>query len=40
MTMPMPFSQIEAEYRKGDASVDVKIVDTGMSRRCSSRHGR
>lgn len=31
MTMPMPFSQIEAEYRKGDATVDVKIVDTGMA---------
>lgn len=31
MTMPMPFSQIEAEYRKGDANVDVTIVDTGMA---------
>src|SRR5688500_17901790 len=31
MTMPMPFSQIEADYRKGDANVDVKIVDTGMA---------
>jgi len=31
MTMPMPFSQVEADYRKGDANVDVKIVDTGMA---------
>ncbi len=31
MTMPMPFSQIEADYRKGDANVDVRIVDTGMA---------
>lgn len=31
MTMPVPFSQIEADYRKGDANVDVKIVDTGFA---------
>lgn len=31
MTMPMPFSQIEADYRKGDANVEVTIVDTGMA---------
>ena len=31
MTMPMPFSQIEAQYKKGDANVEVKIVDTGMA---------
>jgi hypothetical protein len=31
MTMPMPYSQVEADYRKGDANVDVKIVDTGMA---------
>lgn len=31
MTMPMPFSQIEADYRRGDANVDVTIVDTGMA---------
>ena len=31
MTMPVPFSQVETEYRKGDASVDLKIVDTGFA---------
>ena len=31
MTSPMPFSQTEAKYTKGDASVDVKIVDTGFA---------
>lgn len=31
MTMPVPFSQIEADYRKGDANVDVRIVDTGFA---------
>jgi hypothetical protein len=31
MTMPVPFSQIEADYRKGEANVDVKIVDTGFA---------
>ena len=31
MTMPVPFSQVETEYRKGDAQVDLTIVDTGMA---------
>ena len=28
MTTPMPFSQVEANYKKGDARIEVKIVDT------------
>jgi hypothetical protein len=31
MTMPVPYSQVESTYKKGDASVDVKIVDTGFA---------
>jgi hypothetical protein len=31
MTMPVPFSQAEAEYSMGDASIDVKIVDSAFS---------
>lgn len=31
MTMPVPFSQTEANYTKGDASVEVKIVDSAFS---------
>jgi hypothetical protein len=31
MTSPVPFSQTEAKYKKGDAEVEVKIVDTGFS---------
>jgi len=31
MTMPVPFSSVEADYKKGDARVEVKIVDTGMA---------
>ena len=31
MTMPVPFSQVETEYRKGDARVDLRIVDTGFA---------
>ena len=31
MTMPVPFSQVETTYKKGDARVDVKIVDTGFA---------
>lgn len=31
MTMPVPFSQIETEYRKGDSRVEVTIVDTGFA---------
>ena len=31
MTMPVPFSQVETEYRKGDAQIDLTIVDTGFA---------
>jgi hypothetical protein len=31
MNMPVPFSQVETEYRKGDAQVELTIVDTGMA---------
>jgi len=31
MTSPFPFSQTEATYTKGDASIDVKIVDSGFA---------
>jgi hypothetical protein len=31
MTMPFPFSQVETSYRKGDARIDTKIVDTGFA---------
>ena len=31
MTMPVPFSQVETEYRKGDANIEVTIVDTGFA---------
>lgn len=31
MTMPVPFSQIETEYQKGDTRIDVTIVDTGFA---------
>lgn len=31
MTMPVPFSQVEATYRNGEARMDVKIVDTGFA---------
>lgn len=31
MTMPVSFSQIETRYTKGEARVDVKIVDTGFA---------
>ena len=31
MTMPVPFSQTEATYTKGDANVEVKIVDSAFS---------
>lgn len=31
MTMPVPFSQVEAKYNKGDAHINVKIVDTGFA---------
>ena len=32
MTMPVPFSQVEAEYRSGDKTIDVTIVDTGFAK--------
>lgn len=31
MTMPVPFSQVETKYKKGDARIDAKIVDTGFA---------
>jgi hypothetical protein len=31
MTMPVAFSQVEATYTKGDAQVEVKIVDSAFS---------
>jgi hypothetical protein len=31
MTSPVPFSQTEARYTKGEASMDVKVVDSGFS---------
>lgn len=31
MTSPVPFSQTEAKYKKGDSSIDVKVVDTGFA---------
>jgi hypothetical protein len=32
MTMPVPFSQAETEYRSGDKRIDVTIVDTGFAK--------
>jgi hypothetical protein len=31
MTMPVPYSQIETDYKKGDARINVKIVDTAFA---------
>jgi hypothetical protein len=31
MTSPIPFSQAEADYTKGNASINVKVVDSGFS---------
>lgn len=31
MTMPVPFSQVETEYRKGDSRIELTIVDTGFA---------
>lgn len=31
MTMPVPFSKVETDYKKGDARIDVTIVDTGFA---------
>jgi hypothetical protein len=31
MNMPVPFSQVETTYKKGEARIDAKIVDTGFA---------
>ena len=31
MTSPIAYSQVEAEYTKGDAEIEVKVVDTGFA---------
>jgi hypothetical protein len=31
MTMPVPFSQVETQYKKGETRIDAKIVDTGFA---------
>jgi hypothetical protein len=31
MTSPIAFSQVETEYKNGDAEIDVKVVDTGYA---------
>jgi hypothetical protein len=31
MTSPMPYSQTETTYRKGDARIEVKVVDSGFA---------
>jgi hypothetical protein len=31
MTSPIAFSQVEATYTKGDAEIEVKVVDTGYA---------
>ena len=31
MTMPVAFSQVETEYRKGDSRIELTIVDTGFA---------
>ena len=31
MTSPVPFSQAEVRYNKGDADIEVKIIDTGYA---------
>ncbi|MEY4635343.1 MAG: hypothetical protein RJA55_1141 [Acidobacteriota bacterium] len=31
MTSPIAFSQVETTYKKGDAEVDVRVVDTGYA---------
>jgi hypothetical protein len=31
MNMPVPFSQVETTYKKGDARINAKIVDTGFA---------
>lgn len=31
MNMPVPFSQVETNYKKGDVRINAKIVDTGFA---------
>ena len=31
MNMPVPFSQVETTYKKGEARINAKIVDTGFA---------
>ncbi len=31
MTSPIAFSQVESEFKKGDAAIEVKVVDTGFA---------
>ena len=31
MTMPVPFSQVETQYKKGETRIEAKIVDTGFA---------
>jgi hypothetical protein len=31
MTSPIPYSEAEARYTKGDASVEIKVVDSGFA---------
>jgi hypothetical protein len=31
MTMPVPFSQVETKYTKGETRIDAKIIDTGFA---------
>lgn len=31
MTSPIAFSQVETNYKKGDAEIEVKVVDTGYA---------
>jgi hypothetical protein len=31
MTMPVPFSQVETKYKKGETRIDAKIIDTGFA---------
>jgi hypothetical protein len=31
MTMPVPFSQVETKYTRGETRIDAKIIDTGFA---------
>lgn len=31
MTSPLAYSQVETEYKKGEAEIEVKVVDTGFA---------